>query len=256
MKEKKIVKRQLSPEETIRKSDLDSFSYRVSRLKEILPFKISEVATLRVVDHVTEAEQSYINGCLRSCIICSSNAVEHSFIHMLIVNSEDWEKAYWEIKIKRMTFGKIIEEAEKRKIKVLDRFIKDARWLRDVRNAIVAHSGYIAGARARLESPDKIIWANKIMLRDLREFLKFFDAKKREQLEKLKLTAQTRKGKMVAESESLKEILANPVRFEGPIYIDWWGFQRGLLYHLALEVYKRMSKIIKGIHALEKSESS
>lgn len=256
MKEKKIVKRQLSPEETLRKTDLNSLPQRASRLNEILPFKISEVATLRVVDHVTEAEQSFVNGCYRSSIICSSNAVEHSFIHMLITNSEDWEKTYWEIKIKRMTFGKIIEEAYERKIKVLSRFIKDARWLRDVRNAIVAHSGYIAGARAELESPDKIIWANKIMLRDLREFLQFFDTQKREQLEKLKLTAQTKEGKVVGESESLKEILANPVKVEGPSYFDWWGFQRGLLYHLALEVYKRMSKIIKGIHALENSESS
>lgn len=249
MKEKKIVVRGATPEELVKKWQASIFAEQARRLKKIERFKIPRVATIRVFDHVREARESYINGCYRSCIICSSNAVEQTFIHMLIVNSEDWEKTYWEIKIKKWTFGKIIEEAHERKIQVLAKFIKDARWIRDVRNAIVAHPSYIAEI-SELKNPDEIIWANKIMLRDLHELLQFFDPSKKKELESQTLTAR-RGGKIIAESEPLESFLKKPIKIEVPIFFDWLGFQAGLLINLAEEVYGRMSKIINGIHKFE-----
>jgi len=245
----------LAPFENLLKAmDSNTLSQRALRKKRLQPLIIPEVATFRVRDYFSEAQDSYINGCYRSCIICSSSAVEQSLIHMLIFNSEDWERKYWELEIKKLTFGDILNEIKKTKIKTLTRFIKDADWLRKVRNIIVAHPTYIADY-TELKGNDQIIWANKMMLKDLRKILQFFDAKKRKELEQLPLILKTRDGKTVKESETLGQFLKQPVKIEVANYFDWWGFQKGLLVHLAFEAYKRMSKVINGLHRHNHLES-
>ena len=241
-------------ENQLKRKDLDTLSQRVIRLKELQPLFIPKVATLRVMDYSSEAKDSYINGCYRSCIICSSNAVEQSLIHMLIFNSEDWERKYWEIEIKKLTFGDILNEIKKNKIKTLTGFMKDADWLRRVRNIIVAHPTYIADY-TELKGNDQIIWANKIMLKDLRKILQFFDSKKRKELEQIPLTAKSKDGKTVYSSETLKQFLRQPVKIEVANTFDWWGFQKGLLAHLAFEAYKRMSRVINGLHGHDHLEN-
>lgn len=255
MKEKRARTRVRPLEEQLKERDLDTLSQRALRLQRLHPFKIPKVPTLRVWDYLREAKWSYVNGWYRSCIICSSNAVEQSFMHTLIVNSEDWERTYWEIEIKKMTFGAILKEVRKREIKTLTRFVKDADWLRRVRNEIVAHPTYIPDYY-ELESPEKIIWANRILYRDIGKLLKFFNPRKRKQLENTTLTARTPDGKIVGESKPLKEYLAQPTKIEVATTFDWWAFQTGLLSDLALEVYGRMSKIINGLYAPNHSKSS
>lgn len=94
----------------LREKDLDTLPHRALRLQKLDSLKIPLVPTLRVFDYVREARSSFVNGCYRSCIICSSNAVEQSFAHKLIVTSEDWEKTYWELRVKERTFGRIINK--------------------------------------------------------------------------------------------------------------------------------------------------
>lgn len=241
-------------ENQLKRMDLDTLSQRAIRLKKLKPLMIPEVATLRVWDYFSEAQDSYVNGCYRSCIICSSNAVEQSLIHVLIFNSEDWERKYWEIEIKRLTFGDILNEIKKNKIKKLTRFIKDADWLRRVRNIIVAHPTYIADY-AEIKGNDQIIWANKIMLKDLRKILQFFDSKKIEELEQIPLIVKSKDGEKVLSSVTLKNFLRQPVKIEVANYIDWWGYQKGLLAHLAFEAYKRMSRVINGLHGHDHLEN-
>ncbi len=96
-------------ESQLREKDSDTLPQRALRLQKLDSLKISSVPTLRVFDYIREAKLSYINGCYRSCIICSSNAVEQSFMHKLISASEDWEKTYWEISIKGRGFKNIID---------------------------------------------------------------------------------------------------------------------------------------------------
>ena len=240
------IKRQL------RENDMDSLPHRVLRVQNLDSLKIPLVPTLRVWDYAHEASRSYINGCYRSCIICSSNAVEQSFVHKLIVTSEDWEKTYWEIRTKENTFGKIIdrikrESKKNRELKSLTRFLDDANWLRKVRNEIVAHPTYIPDY-PELKREDELVLANRIMFRDIRHLLQFFNPQKRKQLEMQKLTAKTPEGKIVGESEPLEDFLRNPMKIDVADYFNWWGFQTGLLSDLALEAYERMSKVINGLY--------
>lgn len=238
-------------ENQLREKDLDTLPHRALRLQKLESLRILLVSTFRVFDYVHEAKLSYINGCYRSSIVCSSNAVEQSFMHMLIVTSEDWEKAYWETRILKMTFGDVIKKIrdrsrKNRELKSLTNFLKDADWLRRIRNEIGAHPTYIADY-SELRSDDEFILANRIMFRDIRHLLEFFSPKKREQLEMEKLTAKTPDGKIVGESEPLKEFLKHPMKIDTANYINWWAFQTGLLDYLALEAYERMAKIINGI---------
>ncbi len=86
------------------------------------------------------------------------------------------------------------------------------------------------------------------MFRDIRHLLQFFNPQKREQLEMEKLTAKTRDGKVVGESESIKEFLKNPMKIDVAMYINWWAFQNGVLSYLAFEAYERVNKVINGLY--------
>lgn len=243
-------------EKQLREKDLDTLPHRALRLQKLDSLKIPLVPTLRVFDYVREAKSSYINGCYRSCIICSSNAVEQSFAHKLIVTSKDWEKTYWEIRMKESSFGKIIDKIKReskknRELKSLTRFLKDANWLRRVRNEIVAHPTYIPDY-LELRREDELVLANRMMFRDIRHLLQFFTPQRRKKFEMEKLTAKTPKGKTVRESKPLKEFLNDPMKIDVAIYFNWWAFQTGLLIYLALEAYEKMSKIINGLYHYQK----
>jgi hypothetical protein len=236
----------------LREKDLDTLPHRALRAQDLDSLKVPLVPTFRVWDYAHEAKSSYINGCYRSCIICSSNAVEQSFVHILIVTSEDWEKVYWEFRMTKNTFGKIIDkvkhESKKNKeLESLAKFLGDADWLRRIRNEIVVHPTYIP-EYLELKRDDELVIANRIMLRDIRHLLKFLSSQKRKQLEMEKLTAKTSEGKIIRESEPLKEFLENPTKIDVSNYLDWWAFQTGLLNYLALEAYERMSKVINGLY--------
>lgn len=246
----KTVIRKKSPEEILRESDEHTLSQRALRLRKIESFrKIPQVATLRVFDHLSEAKSSFINACYRSCIICLSNAIEQTFIHELVNRSEDWERKYWEIEIKQMNFYDIIKEIKREKD--LARFAKHADWLRKVRNIVVAHPSYVSHPD-ETDKPDKTIWQNKIMLRDLKQLLSFFPKTKRMRLENTKLTARRSDGTIIDESESLRDFINNPEVIEHYKLMDWWAFQKGLLYELALEAYEKASRILKEMYPVKK----
>jgi hypothetical protein len=243
-------------ERELREADLHSLSQRALRMQKLDSLKIGFVPTLRVFDCVREAKHSYINGCFRGCIICCANAVEQSFLHELIFASDDWEKTYWEIRVNGKGFKYIIDTVEKnskknRRLKLAAAFIRDAHWLRRVRNEIAAHPTYVTDY-TELKSSDELILANRMMFRDIRHLLQFLDPKEREYLESQKLTAKTPQGKVVKESEPLKAFMENPMKTDTAVYIEWWMFQGGLLSYLALEAYRRVNKVLNGLYSVKR----
>lgn len=231
----------------LREKDSDTLPHRALRLQKIDAYTIAFVPNIRAWDYAREAKHTYINGYFRSSIICSSIVVEQSFIHELIVASDNWEETYWEIVVKKMTFGKILKEVKNKNIEKLKPFIEDARWLKDVRNKVAAHPTYISDY-FELKDPYQIIWANKNMFRDLRRLLQFVNLKRRKKLEMAKITVKDTGGKILGQSVSLKEFLNNPERVRVDVFIDWWTFESGLLGELALEAYERMSKVMNGLY--------
>lgn len=234
-------------QETLKERDYDSLPHRAVRLEKIDSYFIHFVPNIRAWDYAREAKHSYINGFFRSSIICSSIAVEQSFIHELIGASEDWEEKYWKIQVKKMTFGKLLKEVRREKVKKLMRFIRDAEWIKDVRNEIAAHPTYISDY-FELKDRYQLIWANKIMFRDIRRLLHFLSPQKRMEMEKSKITAKSTEGKKIRESESLKDFLSNPKKTEVDTFFNWFMFEGGLLSELALEAYGRMAKIMNGLY--------
>lgn len=202
---------------------------------------------MRVFDCVNEANESYINACFRSSIICSSNAVEQTLMHRVIFNSDDWERKYWEIVIKKWTFKDVLDEIRRSRNKTLTKFIKDADWLREVRNIIVAHPSYITDFE-ELKGRDQIIWANKMIIKELSRLLQFFNSEERKKFLQTPLTTKTRDGKTIRESETLEQFLSQPAKIEKAEIFNWWAFEKGLLSQFSLKAYKKMSKIINEIH--------
>lgn len=258
MEEKNTRKNTVEEEEVfmrqLKEADMDTLPHRAKRKQELASLIIPQVPTLRVFDYFAEAEKSYVNGCYRSCIICSSNAVEQSLIHKLITSSEDWEKTYWEIRMEKNTFGKIIEKIERKskknkKLKTLAGCLRDAKWLNRIRNEVAVHATYIPDY-SELRQTDLVI-ANRIILRDIRHLLQFFNPQKRRQFEKEPLTAKDSQGKILGKSEPLGEFLKNPMKIDSANYFEWWGFQKGLLHQLALEAYERMAIVINGLYSKE-----
>lgn len=233
--------------ETLKERDLDSLPHRALRLQKIESYRIPSVPNIRAFDYAREAKHSYINGFFRSSIICSSIVVEQSFIHELIGASEDWEETYWRIQAKQMTFGNLLEEVKREKIKKLKPFIEDADWLRKVRNEVAAHPTYISDY-FELKDRYQLIWANRIMFRDIRRLLHFLSPQKRMEMGKSKITMKSSEGKKIEESECLGDFLSNPKKTEVDTFFNWWTFEYGLLFELALEAYGRMAKIMNGLY--------
>jgi len=238
----------------LKEKDLDTLFSRASRLNKLEPVRFPSIPTIRAYDCAYEAKQSYINGCYRSSIICSSIATEQSLMHMLIATSEDWEETYWQIEIRRMTFGGILKELKRRKYEPLSKFIEDANWLRELRNRVAAHPTYVS-AQAYFErsTRDQIIWENKVMFRDIRKLLNFLSPQKRKEfVETRKLTGVNSQGKVV-EERYFRDVLSDPTKIDPRTWLDWEGFQSSILGDLALEAYKRMAKIVNGLASYIKS---
>ena len=169
---------------------------------------------------------------------------------MLIVTSEDWEETYWQIERKKMSFGHILEKAKE--IEALTRFYKDANWLRKIRNKIGAHPTYIS-EYFELRNRDQLIWANKVMFKDIRKLLQFLPPQKRKKtVETTKLYAKTPEGKEFG-TRYLKEFLNNPTKIGPETFSDWWNFQSVILEELSFEAYKRMAKIVNALSSYIKS---
>ena len=239
--------RKATETEILKERDLDSLPHRALRLQKIESYKIHFVPNIRAFDYAREAKHSYINGFFRSSIICSSIVVEQSFMHELIGASEDWEETYWKIQVKKMTFGKLLEEVKKKKVKKLKPFIKDAERLKEVRNEVAAHPTYISDY-FELEDRYQLIWANRTMFRDIRRLLRCLTPQKRKEIEKSKIIVKSSEGKKIRESKCLEDFLSNPKKTEVETFFNWWTFEHGLLGELALEAYGRMAKIVNGLY--------
>jgi hypothetical protein len=155
------------------KDEKNETTKREARRQRLNPCDISGFLIPRIADYYNEAENSFINGCFRSCIICSAITVELTLKHALIFRSEYWEETYWEIEVKKLGFRDIIRRLAK--TGGLGQTINHAHWLRKARNEITAHPSYVeipfnvkAGALENRDL-DQYIWASKTMLRDIRK---------------------------------------------------------------------------------------
>jgi len=226
---------------------------KASRLQRLSPFRITGFSTFRIADYCDEAERSFVNGCFRSCIICSATAVELALKHTLIFLSEDWEQTYWEIEVGKLRFHKVVKKLRE-KNKKLGKSLDDAIWLRKARNEIVAHPIYIgnpftmkkAGYLEFIE-PELQIWASKIMLRDISKLLRFVEPDKRKEIEEKKFTTKS-KGKRVEEFSVMDYIKQRkPVRYEQRDFLLWRLIHNELMEEIAFQVYRRMVNIMNAL---------
>jgi hypothetical protein len=239
-------------EKELKKKDFETIVNRALRLQRLSPFKISSMSTLRIMDYCEEAEVSFINGCFRSCIICSAIAVEQALKHTLIFLSEDWEETYWEIEIKKLSFVDVIKKAQNAKIVTLNELLEDANWLRNARNEVVAHPLYVGNyfelnelGQLELKETEQLIWANKVMFRDVKKLLRFLDSKKRKEMEEMKITEEDSQGKILEEMR-LKDFLKEP-KFKVGNFILWFGLQNQLVEEIAFQAYRKMVAIINNL---------
>jgi len=239
-------------EKKLKETDFETIVNRALRLQRLSPFKISSMSTLRIMDYCKEAEVSFINGCFRSCIICSAIAVEQALKHTLIFLSEDWEETYWEIEIRKLRFVDVIKKAQNAKIVTLNGLVEDAHWLRNVRNEVAVHSLYVSNyfelnelGQLELKETEQLFWANKVMFRDIKKLLRFLDSKKRKEMEEEKMTKKDSQGKILEEMR-LKDFLKEP-KFEVGNFILWFGLQNQVVEEVAFEAYRKMVVIINNL---------
>lgn len=196
-----------------------------------------------------EAARSYMNGLFRSCIFCCSCAVEQEFKHILILTSENKDKEYRRLSSEKFPFGKIIEQA--RQNEKLKSFIKDAEWIKEVRNKIAVHPLYIQVLSYPLyidwnkskDLMEELMWKNNTVKTDLKKLLSFLSEEERKELESQEIEYD------LPEKHKIKivELLNEP---EKGFYLNYFTMREILLQHLALESYKKMGKILEGLYSV------
>jgi hypothetical protein len=235
----------------LKRTRTESEESKKARLARIASFSIKDFSTFRVLDYHEESKSNYVNGCFRSCIISSAIAVEQILKYLLISISDDWEETYWEIETKKIKFSKLIEKIQKTRL-VSSEVLSDTHWLRQVRNEIAAHPMYIGNEFDLKEpnyivaqTPDIVIWSNKVMFRDLRKLLRFLDSEKRKKFEEEKISSRSSEGKVLAEI-SLKDFLQSR-EFNTPTFILWGTIQETILEELSYDAYAKAVRIINGV---------
>jgi hypothetical protein len=243
----------------LKRTRAESEENKKARIERIASFHIKDFSTFRVLDYYEEAKSNYINGCFRSCIICSAIAVDQALKYLLISISDDWEKTYWELETKKINFSKLIEEIQKTKL-ISKQVISETHWLRQVRNEIAAHPMYIGHDFDIKEpnyivprTPDIVIWSNKVMFRDLRKLLSFLDSEKKKKFEEEKISARSSEGKVISEI-SLKDFLQSQ-DYNTPNFILWGTIQETILEELAYDAYVKAVRIINEILSVLESKS-
>ncbi len=206
----------------------------------------------RIVDYFNEAENSLIDGCFRSCIICAAITVELALKHALISHSEQWEEVYWEIEVKKPTFARLIERWAK--IGGLEKSVDHANWLQEVRNEITVHPPYVAmtfdlkAGVLETREIDQYIWASRTMLRDIRKLLRFLQPDQRKKFEEEKFSKRDGQGKILEEftvSDYLSQ--QKPVRYEPGDFLYWRVLQNKLIEEIAFQAYERMGETINSL---------
>lgn len=237
-----------------RKNNEHEKTLRASRLNRLASLKLPDFSTFRIADYCEEAKSSFIYGCFRSCIICSAIAAELTLKHTLIFLSEDWEQTYWEIEVKKFSFKKVIEELRRTNDKCTS-LLRDADWLRKTRNEIVAHPLYIGNpfeikqpGTLTPREPELEIWANRIMLRDIRKLLQFVEPDKRKTIEEKTFSKRDTKGKILEEFSVLDYLeQRKPVRYEPFDFTYWRIIQNELIEEIAFQAYRRMIKVLNAL---------
>jgi hypothetical protein len=233
---------------TIRPRDEDIEKAKVeSRRLRLKPFShpyFPKLPDFRLLDYYIEAENSFINGCYRSCIICSEIAVELALKHTLIFRTPDWEETYWEIEVKKLRFSEVIKRL--RENKKQRESLKNADWLRKVRNDIAAHPLYIGSQLTFKESGmlqpkglEEQIWARNTMVRDLKKLLEFLDPEKRKEMEDKKITCKDDQGR-TTEEYSVADFIAKRKDCEITDLFLWKAIQNELIEEVAFVAFGKM----------------
>jgi len=195
-----------------------------------------------------------MNGCFRSCILCSAIAVELALKHSLIFQSEEWEETYWEIEVKKLQFSKVIKRL--RENTELGDLLRKADWLREARNEIAAHPLYI-GNQFEMRKPgylepkevEQQIWACNTMLRDIKKLLRFVEPDKKREIEEKKFTKKDSRNGRTLEEFSVKDFLRlqKPIRYEMHDFLLWRVIQNELIEEIAFLAYRKMVETINAL---------
>jgi len=241
-----------------RRNDEQEKVARQNRCKRIEALKISSFTTFRIADYCDEAERSFIEGCFRSCIICSAIAIELALKHTLIFQSkEEWEETYWWLEVGRVRFQTIINN-----LKCNKQLSNDAIWLRKVRNKIAVHPLYIGNVFdvkgngvIEIKELEHYIWAFKAMLRDLRTLLQFIEPNKKRIIEEKKISKRDNDGKIL-EEYSVMDFLRQqkPIRYETWDFVNWRVIHNELIEEIAFEAYTRMVRTMNALFPVSRPQ--
>jgi len=230
----------------LRDVDAKTFEERAARRKDL------PVVETSLIDHpwpyrtrelLREAQNDYEKGCYRSCIFSCAAVVEQAFRHQILEWTESVEgmKAKYE-KMERYDFGDVINEAKK--IEGLRRHLKDADWLRQVRNKIAVHPSYV------VLSDDSAKWTAEFshftLRRDLRRILslQFLSTDIKDRIRSIELGYKHEK-KGAKRPITVDEFL----RTKQPDKIRFWEYtvSERVLRDLALEGCRKMTAIIENL---------
>lgn len=150
-----------------------------------------------------------------------------------------------------MGFDDVIKKVKKSNFKP-NGLLKDANWLRQARNEVAAHPLYIGNyieprknGIFELKETDEIIWANKIMFRDIKKLLRFLEPSKKKEIEEKKISKKDSQGKILEEF-SVKNFLKQQ-KFEISNFVLWYAIQNELIEEIAFNAYRRMVEIINAV---------
>lgn len=213
-------------------ADLDTrtLDKRAERLAELDPLVYSGEKPLseQMHDFINETIKGYESGCFRSCIFCCAGAVEYALRHEIIRLSDNPKET---LKNKDKSFHDIIKMAKD--YEQLQAFTEDAHYLRKLRNKISAHPLYVASTMRK--KPEEIEMEKETTIRDIQNFIKFFDPEERELKE-------------------MERLIKTPEALDDAI--EWRMYPLKLLHKLALKAWVKMRKIIEGVYPLNEKKDT
>jgi len=219
---------------TIKSLDERTLDERATRLKELGVITLSAIARplpQRMDDYMSEAGKTFIEGCFRSCIFCCAAAVDQTFRHEIILDSENPSEEHK--KLRDEHFYKIIKLAEdKERLRL---FCNDAHWLRRLRNTVAVHPLCLWP-----RSEDEKL-RNEIIVQDLNEIISVVDAEDREKIKQLYIIKED--GTRVV----LADVLRDPST-PNAWYLLMWRPDNDILKPLALKAYQRMTRILEKLY--------
>lgn len=224
----------------LQERDLRTLEYRAQRFKELSVIETS-FSTQKEWDYTSEADSSYIEGNYRSTIFCCACAVDQIFRYEYLKIPGNRNE-----KLRKLSFGQIIDNCQKIRIPRLVLHIEKAGLLNNIRNNVATHPLFL-DIPAESDPERKI--AKELLLNDVRTLLVLvgrIDPNLKSEIESNKLI-----DKVEGKTYILLDLINQKSEVPNSLHGFWGLIEKQILAFLALQSWKILKEISEALYPVK-----